>query len=92
MKNFWISWYCDQRFSPFCLHSPWWNSGWRVQDDAATIVAAVQADDENGAKEIIYKAYDERPKEIEFRFCDEFPKDESPYSERFPKESWMKWD
>jgi hypothetical protein len=91
MKNYWISWYHEENFKPFELNTPWWQSGWRVHDDAGTICAAVKAESEEGAKEIIYVSYDERPIEIEFRFCEERPKDFSPFSERFEKEDWMVW-
>jgi len=92
LRNYWISWYHEQHMSSGDMDFPHWCTGLRVHDDANTMVAAVQANNENAAKEIIYQAYTTRPNNIEWRFCDEFPRNESPYSERFPQAAWMKWD
>lgn len=48
MKSFWISWYHEQSFGAFELHSPWWVSG--STDTANTVCAAVRAEDEEHAK------------------------------------------
>ena len=83
----WISWYHPRSLGAFELHSPWWISG--LADRGRTIVAAVRAKDEDAAYELIYAAYDERPKHIEFRFCQVL--NGSPFTDRFPKADWMKW-
>lgn len=85
MKNFWISWYNPG--TTFALASPWWVSGY--SGDAATICAAVRAEDKAAAEEIVYRAMDERPGSIAFRFVEERPSDWSPYNGRFRRAEWM---
>jgi len=95
MKNWWISWwYKLPRKGPwtFELHSPWWCSGGRSSDGMKSICAAVQAPDEAAALEIIYAAYDKRPRDIDFRFVEARPNDWSPFCERFPHADWMQWE
>lgn len=93
MKSFWISWHHTEAMGEFEIHSPWWRSGYRGSDGAASICAALRASDEAGAHELIYASYDERPSEIEFRFCEERPDTESPFTDRFAKADWMpNWD
>lgn len=92
MKKYWISWKHCAYFSPFEIHSPWWISGKSADCEYSMICAALKAKDEEKACEFIYKSYDKEPKEIEFRFCQHQDKDWSPFSERFPKAEWMKWD
>lgn len=89
MKRWWVSWYGDPDVL-FTLHSPWWASGKRLSDDAATIVAAVLAEDEDGARRGIVGAHDVAV-DLEWRFCDERPADWSPFCERFPRAGWMRW-
>lgn len=92
MNNFWLSWYCpEDDMGKFELHSPWWISGERA-DGASTICAAVQAEDEGSAKEVIVSSYDEKPDMIEWRFCQRQLPDWTPFCERFPRGKWMKWD
>lgn len=92
MSNFWLSWYCaDDDMGKFELHSPWWISGTRMTDDASTICAAVQAEDEEAAKEVVSASYDIRPASLEWRFCEPRASDWTPFSERFPRWEWMKW-
>lgn len=93
MKPFWISWYAVRHVS-FTLHWPWWFSGARLFSDFSeqkTVCAAVQAESEDAAKEIIFAAHDTRPKSIEWRFCEECPVNWSPFSDRFPRADWMQW-
>lgn len=97
MRNYWISWiHCIEIMGKFELHSPWWISGsiWFGEQDteADTICAAIKAFSEEDALELIYKCYDIRPEEIEFRFCNERNSDWQPFSDRFPRAKWMKWD
>lgn len=99
-KNFWLSWYHDQRFGEFELNSPWWISGyaWDHDDEELqTICAALRAKDENAVREKVYRSYDVRPAYLEFRFCelrddDWIPWDVAPGEQvRFPKADWMIW-
>ncbi len=81
--------------SSFELHWPWWISGYRMdgddgQDDTPTIVAGVRAPNEEMAKDIIIRAYDDPPASLEWRFVEERSDDWTPYeSDRFPKADWM---
>jgi hypothetical protein len=86
-----LSWYWVPGMGDFELHSPWWVSGTRMSDDAETVVACVIASSEDSAKELIFRAYDTRPSDIEWRFCGEMTDDQSPFSGRFPQAKWMQW-
>lgn len=90
MKRFWISWY-EPDGSGFELHAPWWISGFRCNDDANTICAAVIARDEDAAKGVICDAHDDPDGHIEWRFCTEKGDDWEPFCERFPRADWMQW-
>lgn len=99
-KWFWLSWFQDEGFGPFTLHSPWWVSGHRITADleteeirskTPTIVAAVAASDEAGAKELIMRSFDKRPVVVVWRFCEERPPEKLPFSDRFPRADWMQW-
>jgi hypothetical protein len=90
MKSWWLSWYHSEGMGPFEYHGPWWVSGARIQPWADTIVAAVQAEDEAGAWEIIRQSYDVPPPELEERFISDMG-DKEPYSDRFPQAEWMVW-
>lgn len=87
-KRWWVSWYSDN--TAFALWFPWWVSGFGTRD-RSTIVAAVIADTEEEAKEIIFNAYDNRPADIEWRFLNELPEGASPYSDRFRPADWHVW-
>lgn len=100
MSSFWISWFHKPAMGAFELHSPWWVSGSRevanrfTFDEGhsePTICAAVRAEDEAAAKEAVTAAYDMRPADMEWRFCEPRPDDWSPFSGRFPRADWMKW-
>lgn len=93
MKNFWLSWYHAGAFE---LHTPWWISGYRSaqedqEEDQATICAAVVAESEEAAKQLIIACHDTPPTEIEFRFVEERPSGWSPFCDRFRAASWMRW-
>lgn len=79
----------------FELHSPWWESGIAADPDGdftvGTMVAAVLADNEAGARARIVSAYDTPPDTIEWRWDPE-PLDRSPFTDRFPQADWMTWD
>lgn len=91
-RKFWLSWYHTDDIGEFELHTPWWLSGHRSSDEAATICAAITAEDEDGAKEKVMSSYDDRPDSLEWRFCKEQEKGWSPFSGRFPRGKWMKWN
>lgn len=102
MKAWWISWYHHPDDGPFELHTPWWISGFTMEEPARdTIVAAVQAEDEANAWDVVNEAYDARPARLERRFCDELedreqqPSAREPWSTpengRFPRADWMEW-
>jgi hypothetical protein len=92
MKAWWISWYNPFPRDEFELHSPWWVSGYRMSDDAETMVAAVRAPSEEEAMTVVAMAYDDKPAPtaIEWRFVREL--NVSPFSDRFPQAEWMAWD
>jgi hypothetical protein len=96
MNTYWVSWYAHARSGPWTLHWPWWISGWRLYmsdetPDEPTVCAAVRAESEEAAKEIIIAAHDRRPENMEWRFCEQQPDDWVPFSDRFPKADWMQW-
>ena len=91
MSLYWISWYSTNEMGGWELHRPWWISGRRLPDEAATICAAIPADSEDDAKLQVEMAYDAPLKEIEWRFCKIQAEDWGPFSDRFPKADWMKW-
>lgn len=87
--NWWISFYVpDGSMGEFELHSPWWISGYG--DDETTIVAAVKADDEDGAWQQVIDSFDDEANYRE-RFIEPLPDDRSAFSDRFPKSKWMAW-
>ena|ERR1017187_5077551 len=90
--NYWISWNHEKHFTPFEIDSPWWISGQGADGLSASICCAIKAENELDAIAKIYKSYDETPKNINFRFQQEKPNDWIPFSDRFPKADWMKWD
>lgn len=56
-----------------------------------TICAAVQAENEEAAKALIVTAHD-APVALEWRFCEERDSGWVPFSARFPRAAWMKWE
>jgi hypothetical protein len=100
MTAWWLSWYHDTDHGEFELHTPWWISGYRFTPRADTIVAAVPADSEEAAWEVVRTAYDTPPEKIEQRFIHELLDDENhpnirePWTDkdgRFPRADWMTW-
>lgn len=89
MKNFWVSWYGSK--IPFTLDSPWWVSGYRMSDDSPTICAAVRASSERAAKAVVIAAHSTPPDDLEWRFVNGRDTDWTPFNDRFPKASWMRW-
>lgn len=101
MKFYWVSFYAPGGdMQGFEYHGPWWVSGYEMNEDldhgvkadVPIIVAAVMATDEAAAYETLRLAFDEqeRPRTLRERFANEKDWGE-PYSDRFPKASWMKW-
>lgn len=88
MKNFWLSWWWLDADGAFELHWPWWISGWRESDEAS-VCAAVRAESEDAARELVLASYDKRPGNVEFRFVEERPDDWTPYNSRFKQGDWM---
>jgi hypothetical protein len=100
-KNFWISWYWPQDLGGFELNSPWWETGARVAmsmktgkiiEETPTICAAVRAFDEEHAMTKVIASFDKKPSALEWRFCEEKPDGWSPFSDRFPRSDWMRWE
>ncbi len=97
MKNYWLSWY--HTGGDLELYSPWWVFGHRTSDNATIIVAAVKATTEKKAKDLIYVAYTERPRKLEFDRCVKKPDEWSPFEtaakffggELFQRKWWMEW-
>jgi hypothetical protein len=96
-QNYWCSWYCpNDLMGKFELHSPWWISGETMEDDdgkfAYTICAAVRAENEDAAQQIIIDSHDDpKPIGLEWRFVERRPDDWSPFSDRFQRADWMQW-
>jgi len=97
LRNYWVSWYCPpDKYGKFELHWPWWETGFRLSDNASTICAAVRAVSEHQARLIVAMAHDAdvmdwASREIEWRFVDEQPSVWSPYGDRFQEADWMRW-
>lgn len=94
MKKYWLSWYhSTAELGMFKLSWPVWNVGQDGESDSEIMRAAVKAKNEEAAMHIIVSSYDDiMAGDIEFIFVDEKPVDWSPFSDRFPKASWMKWE
>ena len=93
MSRYWLSWWTAPALGSFELHSPWWFSGFRGDDGARSVCAAVVADSEEAAREKILAAYDTRPPAgLEFRFVDHQPEGWSPFNGRFRRRDWMQWE
>lgn len=91
MEAYWISWYHHPDDGSFELHTPWWISGFTMEEPQRdTIVAAVQAEDVENAWEVIHRSYDTPPTRIETRFCERLG-DQPVFSDRFPRADWMQW-
>jgi hypothetical protein len=93
VKKYWVSWYDERWMGAFELWSPWWISGFRIEDEASTVVAAVRGMDEEEVRERVYAAYDNRPEGIEWRFIEEQDVDWDPLdnsSGRWPVKGWMR--
>jgi hypothetical protein len=94
VNAYWLSWYHHPDDGEFELHTPWWVSGFTMSEPQRdTIVAAVQAANEETAWAKVRAAYDTPPTRLEERFCDELEGTyaQEPWTERFPHADWMQW-
>ncbi len=92
MKKYWISWFHSPVYGPFELNSPWWIR--ESEGLSYTIYAAVKANSEAEAKELVRNSYNKQldAATFEWRFCEEKPADWSPFCDKFPKDNFMAWD
>lgn len=94
-RNYWVSWYSTAEMGEWELHSPWWKSGVRGSDHAATICAAIRAISPEEVRRKVAAAYDVRIEnpltDIEWRFINQRADDWEPFTDRFPRADWMKW-
>lgn len=90
----WVSWYGTGEFE---YHGPWWRTGYAPDSDGEytlmTFCAAVMADSENRAQQVIRDAHDDPATGIdEWRFTDPCEAGwEPPFGGRFPRAPWMRW-
>lgn len=82
----WVSWTGVESFT---YHGPWWCSGYDARD-RPIFCAAIAARTEDAAQSTVEKAYDEFS-DLEWRFVKEQPAERSPFTDRFPRASWMRW-
>lgn len=85
-SRWWVSWYFA---GPFEYHGPWWISGSRAGQD--TICAAIVAESEDAARQVVAEAHDESEPVIEWRFVKPRDGGWSPFSDRFERAEWMRW-
>lgn len=91
MNRYWISWYSMTPLSEFEYHGPWWVSGYDAEDNP-TVCAAVVAENEEVAEEIILGSYDHPENtDVRWRFAEERDSSWEPFTQRFPQADWMKW-
>lgn len=90
-QSYWVSWFHTEDMGGFELDWPWWTSGYRLSDGAATLCAAVRAKDSMGVMIRITGAYDVYPGEVEWRFIEHKPQGWEPFGDRFPRADWMEW-
>jgi len=89
--RFWMSWYeTSEDYRPVTFPPNehilgWWCTGVRLEDEASTICAWVEANDEEEAKDYIYEDW---PGEHEYRFTEQVDGDWVP-GDRFPLSPWM---
>ena len=92
MRPYWISWYQTKALGAFELSWPWWITGETGDGKAETICAAVRAENQAAAEEIILSSFDKRPQNLAWRFCDEKPEGWAPFTDRFERGDWMRWE
>lgn len=89
LTPFWISFWTSTP-EHFEYHGPWWESGSDF-DDRRSLCAAVMAEDEEDAKRIISKAFDDGFAPDDWRFAEPEETAWSPFNDRFQRQDWMKW-
>lgn len=90
-KRWWVSWYSKGSFS---LESPWWIERHDSPDTLEVkflAFAAVVAPDEDAARKVVLDAHHEERPKVMWRFVLQQPSTWSPFSDRFPRQDWMKW-
>lgn len=89
-KPYWLSW--EHRGGDFTLVTPWWISGYTA-DNHPVVSAAIMARNEAEARMKVHDSYTPSSRDTlpSFRFAEERPADWSPFSDRFPRASWMRW-
>lgn len=90
-RRWWVRWFATHKNGPFTLRTPWWLSGERCSDGAKIVCAALQADSDMAAMELVKQAHDNKNVDIEFSFVSERASDWDPFCDRFPRARWMKW-
>ena len=95
-EKYWTSLYIPtEHMSAFEYHGPWWVSGYTDADDGelTIICAAVMAEDEVAAIQVLKAAFDEgTPLDgIRERFSSQKDWDGFPFADRFPRADWMQW-
>ena len=92
-KGYSISWYGSEFPKAINPSWPWWLDGWTFDGAGVStpiIVGALIAKDAEEAKRLVSDArIGGRVKE--WRFCEEQPAGWTPFTERYPRQPWMKW-
>lgn len=94
--KFWMSFWLPNSVA-FEYKGPWWVSGHRfprgLDNDYSedSICAAVKAESERAAKELLLAGIEQPHQDVEWRFIEEKPADWSPYSGRFQKSEGVEW-
>jgi hypothetical protein len=87
-RRWWVSWY---GYGSFLYAGPWWVTGRELGGAERYIYcAAVIADDEDEARQVIADAYDEEELLL-WRFVEPQADDWSPFGDRFQRAAWMQW-
>ena len=93
VRPFWLSWFHTNELGGFDLLWPWWETACchETGGRSITICAAVQADSEEAAKEVVLASFDVRPTHVQWRFCEPRPVNWEPFNDRFERDAWMSW-
>lgn len=90
-RPWWVSWYTSPS-NEFEYHGPWWITGSETGYNPDVIYcAAVMADTEQAAQEIIRHSFDDRTTPIRWRFTEDAEPGWEPFTDRFPRREWMRW-
>jgi len=96
MRSWWMRFYVDAAEMPhFEYHGPWWTSGYAPDADGNytrhIICAAVVAASEVDARRVIEGAFDAGHTLAQWDASMLTRPDWTPFSDRFPREEWMRW-